>query len=153
MVRYGPCNRKELSLLFTAHRDGRKVVFVWNQDRRCGVVLVDGQVAANMRPAISGGRVSKGIAAKQLDLVWLEGEIESLLDAVRRLRSAITPKVPESRASRGPRLLAKPDEVEDGQQQLEIWASDCGSPPWADRHLAGVCCSLCGEPMIVRAPR
>jgi hypothetical protein len=132
-----------------AHGDGREVVFDWNADRRCGVVMVDGQVAARMNPAFVGDEVSRGIAAERLDPFWLKDAIASLLDGLEPLLATVTRKVRERNVSRGEstsaRRLGRPS-------QLEIWTSVCAWAGSADRQLTGLPCPLCGEAMIVCAP-
>jgi hypothetical protein len=138
-------------LWFKAQRKGREVVFLWDADRRYSSVLVNGRLAASMRPAVTGGRVLKGPVAQQLDLVWLEGAIEQLLNGVVFLRRALTPRISESDTSDGGRPKAEPHSMSEPESGQRMAISPRGGrsqhPPYP--QLASLLCPLCGGAMIL----
>jgi hypothetical protein len=141
-------HREESGLLFMAQRDGREVVFVWDRERRCSAILVDGQLVGSVTPALLGDRVSTGIA-KTVDPVWLARAIEDLLAGVEPFRSMITG--PERDATADERSLSTP-QPSTARSQLEIYASAAAWASCTGRQLSGLHCPLCGHPMIVTAP-
>jgi hypothetical protein len=137
-------------LLFLGHHGGTEVVVNWNADGPCGVVLVDGRIAASVQPGPHDREVSAEGAAELLDLAWLKTELQRLLGVVEGLEAAVKPKrgrkayrSPHSRSTRGPGSL---------QSQFEIYTSQCAWAGVEERKLAALPCPLCGEPMILSAP-
>ena len=135
-----------------AHQGNTEVVAVWDPIKRCQVVLVDGQFAARTRPAVAGGRISKGVAADRLDVIWLERAIRDLLDGTVRLREAIAAEdgAPAVRSER--RITSKAGGKQSSYLAHETWAPSNGFADRDDWQLASLACPVCGESMILRFP-
>jgi hypothetical protein len=137
-----------------AHRDNNEIVVDWNPETRHSVVLVDGRLAARTRPAAAGGRFSKGIAAENLDLVWLEGVIRDLLGGALDLRKAMIGDSLEGDAVGSEASTVKPRSVPrpDQGRELEIGARMRRLPRRSHPQLVSLVCPLCDEAMILSLP-
>lgn len=139
-------------MLFMAWHNSAEVIVTWNPRTRRSVVLLDGQLAARTRPATARGRVSKGIAAENLDFFWLEGAIREMLNGALSLREAMSGKGQEHDAlGRADRTTPHPSALPDQSPQLDLWTPENASSE-AGRRLLGALCPLCGRAMILTVP-
>ena len=140
-------------MVLTGRRDDREITFVWSAERRFGVLVVDGELAARVRPGRDGtNRISTEPAARNLRPDRLETTVESLLGGVHG------PKQRDSSTSTRGRTAYRGARARSGstrtprQTQFQTYAA-LGAWAGSDqRRVSGVPCALCGEPMIVTAP-
>ena len=140
-------------MVLTGRRDDREITFAWSAERRFGVLVVDGELAARVRPGRNGtNRISTEPAARNLRPDWLETTVESLLGGVHG------PKQRDSSTSTRGRTAYRGARARSGstrtprQTQFQTYAA-LGAWAGSDqRRLSGLPCALCGEPMIVTAP-
>jgi hypothetical protein len=143
-------------VLFVALQKGRDITCEWNAERRCGILAVNGQVAATIAAPPAACEVSDGSAGHLVDLEQLRAAMETLLEGLGFLDGAIKERNERPtgrRAYRGTRARrAAAPQLSSLRSQFEIYTSQCAWAGVEERQLAGLPCPLCGEPMILSTP-